>query len=108
MADQHTYDSEMSQPSHRPGMEGAVNRATAGAGGTSVGQGPRKVAAALDDGRNVASPPTRSAFGADSRSDPAPKAQPTPAAPQAAADSSGVGGRMREQHIMDEVAKAGG
>lgn len=49
-----TYESEMSQPVHRPGMERVVNRTN-------------------PDGTRQVSPPTRSAFGADSASTPAPK-----------------------------------
>jgi hypothetical protein len=100
------YEAEMSHPVHRPGMEKVVNRQHAAddprdAAGNRLGSRPRP------------SPPTRSAFGADSSSSPA----PTPAAAPPPADNSstpaespvsGIGGREREAQIMDYVDKAAG
>lgn len=96
--DDTTYESEMNQPVHRPGMEGVVNRGTDARDQSGNREGPRR----------TVSPPTRSAFGADSASDPAPKAPPKAAPASPSPDGSGIGGRQREQAIMDEVAKAGG
>lgn len=82
-----TYESEESQPAHRPGMEKIVNRTN-------------------PDGTKQVSPPTESAFGPASKSDPAPVKAPPPAAPTpAAADSpgSGAGGRVRTQKILSQA-----
>lgn len=94
-----TYDQEINQTAHRPGMEGVVNRASS-TDDARDSSGNRTAA------RPTVSPPTRSAFGPDSASDPAPKAAPTPAAAPAAPDGSGTGGRQREQAIMDTVDKS--
>lgn len=64
-----TYDSEMNQPAHRPGMEKVVNR---GADDARDSSGNR------EGERRSAAPPTRSAFGADSASAPAPDETPAP------------------------------
>jgi hypothetical protein len=90
-----TYESEMNQPVHRPGMEKVVNR----------GDDARDQSGNREGARRAVAPPTRSAFGADSASDPAPKAAPAVAAPPPA-PVSGVGGRMREQAITDIVDDA--
>lgn len=86
-----TYASEMSQPVHRPGMESVVNRA-------------QPAADAGDEPRHTVSPPTQSAFGAASRSDPAPAAPPKAPSSATAADddSPGAGalGRQRERNIL--------
>lgn len=79
-----TYESEMSQPVHRPGMEGVVNRQ-------------QPAADADDEPRHTVSPPTRSAFGAASRSDPAPAAPAKPAATPAGADDSPGASRESQQ-----------
>jgi len=99
MADETTYDSEMNQPSHRPGQEGAVNR------------GAQHAVPSEGDERHHVSPSTRSAFGPDSASDPAPKVAPAaPAAPAggepAESGDFGVGGRQREHAITEAVDKA--
>ena len=95
MADETTYDSEINQRAHRPGQEGAVNR------------GPQHAVPSEGDERHHVSPPTRSAFGADSASDPAPKAAPSAAAAPAS-DTLGMGGIRGASHehaIMDTVGK---
>lgn len=74
-----SYDAEINQPAHRPGMEKTVNRVVAT-------DDPRDQAGSRTAGRPQVSPPTRSAFGADSSSAPAPKAPPAAAAPAAGAD----------------------
>jgi hypothetical protein len=92
-----TYESEMNQPVHKPGMESVVNRGAAA-------DDPKDSSGNRSGPRRAVSPPTRSAFGADSASDPAPKAPPQ--APAPTPDASGIGGRMREQQIMDTVDAA--
>lgn len=101
MADKTTYEGEMNQPKHRPGMESVVNRGA---------DDPRDQSGNRLGSRRTASPPTRSAFGADSASDPAPKAPPQAAAtpPAPASPGSGIGGRQRTQAIEDEADKASG
>lgn len=99
MADEPTYQSEMSQPSHRPGMESVVNRGS---------DDPRDSSGNREGGRRSVAPPKRSAFGADSASDPAPAAPSKPPATTADSSIAGSGGREREAHIMSEVDKAVG
>jgi hypothetical protein len=94
MADKTTYDSEINQAAHRPGQEGAVNR------------GPQHAVPSEGDERHHVSPPTRSAFGADSVSDPPPKTAPAPAAEPAESGDFGIGGRQREHAITEAVDKA--
>jgi hypothetical protein len=93
MADETTYESEINQPAHRPGMESVVNRGV-DADGNRTGDRPT-VAAGKIDPFSVAG-------------DPAPKtpAKTPPSSPSA--DGSGSGGRQREQVIMDNVDKASG
>lgn len=92
-----TYADEINQAAHRPGMEHVVNR----------GDDARDQSGTREGARRQVSPPTRSAFGADSAADAAPKEEVTAATPSAA-DTSGVGGRQREATVMSEVEKAGG
>lgn len=94
MADKTTYESEMRQPSHRPGQEGAVNR------------GPQHAVPSEGDARHHVAPPTRSAFGADSVSDPPPKSAPPATAAPAESGDFGIGGRQREHAIMEATDKA--
>jgi hypothetical protein len=91
-----TYESEMNQPSHRPGMESVVNR----------GDDARDSSGTREGARRQVSPPTRSAFGADSASDPAPRE--AAAAPPAADDSpgAGTGGRQRTEKILGQADSA--
>lgn len=96
-----SYDSEINQPAHRPGMEKVVNRAAAA-------DDPRDSSGNRTAGRPTVSAPTRSAFGADSVSDPAPKAAPAPAAPAAASPVNAVEGHEREGQITNYVDKASG
>lgn len=96
MPDKTTYQSEMSTPSHRPGMEKVVNRA----------DDPKDASGNRQGGRRTVAPPTQSAFGPASASDPAPKAATAAPAPRPSDDASGIGGRMREQKIMDTVDDA--
>jgi len=95
MADETTYEDEMNQSVHRPGMESVVNRGDA-----------RDASGNREGARRTVSPPTRSAFGADSESDPPPKETPKAAAPAPDSLGTGIGGRQREQKIMDYVDKA--
>ena len=103
-----TYQSEMATPAHKPGMEGVVNRgpqhAVPSEGDARDSSGNRQGA------RRTVSAPTQSAFGPASASDPAPPPAPPAAkpAPSQTTDASGIGGRMREQKIMDTVDKAAG
>jgi hypothetical protein len=105
MSDTTDYAKEMSTPAHKPGMQNVVNRGpqhavpSEGDARDSDGnrQGPRR----------TVSPPTQSAFGPASASDPAPAAA-AKAAPSQSTSVSGIGGRMREQQIMDTVDKAAG
>ena len=94
-----TYSDEINQPAHRPGMQGVVNR------GSSTDDA-RDASGNRTGDRPTVSAPTRSAFGPDSASDPPPKAAPAPAAAPPAPDASGIGGRQREQTIMDTVDKS--
>ncbi len=93
MADKVTYDSEMNQAAHRPGQEGAVNR------------GPQHAVPSEGDDRHHVSPPTRSAFGADSASDPAPKSAPRPAPATNTAEPS-MGNKAGYDPIQSAVDKA--
>lgn len=98
-----TYQSEMSQPVHQPGMEGPVNRgpqhAVASEGDERDSSGNREGA------RRTVSAPTQSAFGPVSKSDPPPKSTPAPAAAAPAEDSpgAGIGGKIRTQKILSQV-----
>lgn len=104
-----TYESEMSQPVHRPGMEGVVNRGldARDTSGNRTSEDRPKVGpadsatrkAALDSALGEKSPPLQKA----------PSDESDAQAPASPGDStSGVGGRTREQTVMDQVAKAGG
>jgi hypothetical protein len=105
-----TYESEINTPSHKPGMESVVNRGSQHAvpseGDTRDQSGNRTGA------RRQVSPPTESAFGPASHSDPPP---PTSSANKQAPPSTpsadmtpGSGGKVREQKITDYVDKAAG
>lgn len=96
MADKTTYESEMNQSAHRPGMEGVVNRGDA-----------RDSSGNREGERRAVSAPTRSAFGADSASDPAPKAAPAPAAAPKTDPLSIVGATRDTQYskIVDDATK---
>jgi hypothetical protein len=102
-----TYESEINQPAHRPGMEGAVSRGPQHAV-PSEGD-PRDSSGNRQGGRRTVSPPTRSAFGADSASDPAPH-NPAASGSSGTPDELpvGSGGRAREAAIDEVVSKAGG
>lgn len=115
MADKTTYDSEINQPTHRPGMEGVVNRTLVGAGGVKTGQMAQHARAVTpndagdQDGnrvgaRRTVSAPTRSAFGEDSHSDPAPKSAPEPAAPKS--DPLSIVGTTRDAQYSKTVDDA--
>lgn len=104
-----TYEDEMSQPVHRPGMEGVVNRGVdardSSGNRTSADRptvGPADSAtrkAALDAALSGKPAPLQKA----------PSDEADEQAPASPGDSaSGVGGRTREQTVMDQVAKAGG
>jgi hypothetical protein len=123
------YDDDINQSAARPGMEGPANRGgmfketmthvskdakTGVETRTDVDLHPVAHDARDQDGtrqgpRRAVSPPTRSAFGPDSASAPAPpKAPPAPSAPAApSSPGSGKGGRQRTQAIEDEADKAG-
>ena len=94
-----TYNDEINQPAHRPGMEKVVNRAIAA-------DDPRDSSGNRTAGRPTVSPPTRSAFGPDSASDPAPKETPAPAATPDESPVNAIGGRAREDQIMSAVDKS--
>ena len=107
MADETTYESEINQPSHRPGMEGVVNR-----GGT-----PAPDARDSSGNRISAERPTVHAGSTDPfsiKGDGPPKGTGTsyhaPAAagtdPQSNQGISGIGGRTREAQIQDATDKA--
>lgn len=100
-----TYDSEMGQPVHRPGMERAVNRGNA----ESPPADPRDQSGNRMGARRQvgeADPATREHMidEADEGSTPPPAAKAAPPAPDTEA-GSGIGGREREDAIMDTVAK---
>lgn len=105
MPDKVTYDSEINQSAHRPGMESVVNR---GAPPTT----PSARADARDQSGNRTSEarPTVAAGHIDPFSVKGDAAPATPAKTPMAApdDGSGAGGRQREAAIMNEVQKAGG
>lgn len=98
MADETTYESEMNQTAHRPGMESVVNR----------GADARDQSGTREGARRTVAPPTQSAFGAASASDPAPAPAAKPAA--TAPDSLGtdIRGKAREQKMNDIIDKAAG
>lgn len=108
MPDKTTYESEMNTPAHRPGMEGVVNRGgkNLATHGTGVQDDPKDASGNREGARRTVAPPTQSAFGPRSASDPAPKAPAPAPAPAPSSDGSGIGGRMREQKIMDTVDDA--
>lgn len=94
-----TYDQEINQPAHRPGMQGVVNRAST--------DDPRDASGNRTGDRPTASPPTRSAFGPDSASSPAPKAAaPAPAATPDESPVNAIDGKLREDQIMTAVDKS--
>lgn len=94
MADETTYDSEINQPNHRPGMESVVSRGDArDQSGSRTGERPT-VGAGHTDPFSV-------------KGDPSPKAIAKPAT-ATDSDPSGVGGREREATIMSQVKAAGG
>lgn len=105
MPDQHTYESLMNTPAHKPGMEEHVNRgpqhAVQSEGDARDSSGNREGA------RRAVSPPTRSAFGADSASDPAPPAA-KPAAPASTDPSLSIVGKVRDQQYSGIVDKMAG
>jgi hypothetical protein len=90
MPDKVTYDSEMNQSVHRPGMEKVVNRA----------DDARDSSGNREGGRRSVAPPTRSAFGADSTSDPAPKEEAPSASPAATTPLSIVGTTRTAQNLQ--------
>lgn len=107
-----TYDSEMSQPVHQPGMENVVNR-TASAQTTasdSTSEARDTNGNRVSDDRpqvGPADPATRkkmldAALGSSSAAPAA--AKPVQAKP-APNDGSGIGGRRREAAIMSQVDK---
>jgi hypothetical protein len=92
-----TYADEMSQPVHKPGMESVVNRGTPDTDKDGNRTGPRR----------TVSPPTQSAFGPASASDPAPASPKPSAAPTPDPDSAaGIGGKAREATVMGQVDQA--
>jgi hypothetical protein len=98
MADATTYQGEIGQAVHRPGMEGVVNRGgknlmTHSTGVFAITDDPRDQSGNRQGPRRTVSPPTRSAFGPDSASDPAPK-EDTPAAPSSP-DPLSIRGNVR-------------
>jgi hypothetical protein len=97
-----TYSDEINQPVHRPGMEKVVNR--------QMADDPRDASGNRTGDRPTVSAPTRSAFGPDSASAPAPKAAPPASAPASTSQSpvNAIDGKQREQQITDYVDKAAG
>lgn len=95
-----SYDQEINQPAHRPGMEKVVNRQHAA-------DDPRDSSGTRTGNRPTVSAPTRSAFGPDSASDPAPNS-PAPAQAPAASAVNAIDGGLREQQINEVVDKAAG
>jgi hypothetical protein len=93
-----SYDDLINQPAHRPGMDKVVNRQHAA-------DDPRDQSGNRTGDRATPSPPTRSAFGQDSDSDPAPKSPP-PAAGAEESPVNAVAGGEREAQITDYVDKA--
>jgi hypothetical protein len=91
MADETSYDSEMSQSVHRPGMEKVVNRAV-DQDGNRIGPRAAPAAGKIDP--------------FSLKGDPAPKSSPKAPDPAPAADGSGIGGRDREATIMGQADKA--
>jgi hypothetical protein len=109
-----SYADEINQPIHKPGMAGTVNRGAMASGSGTMGDSdPGAAGHDLRDAngtrlgeRRTASPPTQSAFGPASASDPAPAA---PASPPKAPDPDsavGVGGKARETNVMGQVDAA--
>jgi len=104
MADETTYESEMNQPVHRPGMESVVNRGAKSAAQVAAQADPRDSSGnRTADDRPVAKAGKIDPFSVSG--DPAPKAAPKPAAtpPDPA---TGIGGRDREATIMGQVDDA--
>jgi hypothetical protein len=112
MADETTYDSEMNQATHRPGMHGAVNRgARAQADSDDSDRPPRDPDDRTDaSGNRVSSdrPSVRPGHvdPFSIKGDPAPKSPPPAATSPDTADGSGTGGRQREAKMMGEVDQA--
>ena len=100
-----TYEKEMATPSHKPGMEGVVNRgpqhAVASEGDTRDQSGNRTGA------RKTVSPPTQSAFGPASASDPPPPPASSPK-PASSPDPLSIVGKVRDQQVSDTVDKIAG
>jgi hypothetical protein len=94
---QTSYAEEMNQPAHRPGMENVVNRQQA--------DDPRDSSGNRTGDRPTVSAPTRSAFGADSASDPAPKSPPGASSSSSDSPVNAVEGHEREQQISSYVDK---
>jgi hypothetical protein len=106
------YDDDINQSAARPGMEGPANRGGLSASVTEVssktGENDMRDQSGNRSGpRRTVSPPTRSAFGPDSASDPAPPKTPPPAAAAPSSPGSGRGGRQRTQAIEDAADKDG-
>jgi len=98
MADETTYDSEMKQPIHRPGMESVVNR------GATASSDARDA-----NGNRTGDRPTVGAGHVDPfsiKGDGAPPPAAKPASTPAPSDPSGIGGRQRESTIMGQADKA--
>lgn len=100
MADETTYDSEMNQPAHRPGMEGVVNRADArDQSGSRTGERPTVGAGKVD-------PFSVQGNGAPKGTAPPGDAPAAAGGEPASGLKSGIGGRQREAAIMDATDKA--
>lgn len=96
-----TYEDHESQPGHRPGMESVVNRGADARDSSGSRVGARRMPGEADEATRH-----QMLAGAE-KSEPAPKGTaPTPS--PADTDASGVGGRQREQTVMDQVQNAGG
>ena len=116
MADETTYESEMNQPAHRPGMESVVNRGPAVK--MQSRNAPEPIMQSRDKNGNEtqAERPTVAPGRIDPfsiKDDPAPKRTPAPAnsAPagtdqQTNQGISGIGGRTRESQVMNATDKA--
>lgn len=110
-----SYSDEINQPIHKPGMATTVNRgAMAQGSGTMGNSAPGASGHDIRDAngtrvgeRRTASPPTQSAFGPASASDPAPAAPSAPSAPKPDPDNAaGAGGKAREATVMGQVDNA--